>query len=91
MASDSQPSAQIVAAEINATTPRRISSRANSAQVRQDNGPPVVAGSSHANALISAFTEGGETRGLPLFLGASSRPFKRRSPNLFANGALPGS
>ncbi len=54
---------QIVAAEINATTPRRISSRASSEQLQRDSGTPVVAGSSHANALISAFTEGGKDPG----------------------------
>src|ERR1700720_1990814 len=71
---------QIVAAEIAATTPRKINSRASSVQLHRDSGTPVVAGSSHANALISAFTEGGNTRGLPL-LRASSKPFKRCSQN----------
>src|SRR5579859_1278537 len=52
-----------VAAEMNATTPRRISSRASSAQLHRDSGTPVVAGRSHANALISAFTEGGKDSG----------------------------
>src|SRR5262249_37043050 len=52
-----------VAAEINATTPRMISSRASSAQLQRDSGTPLVAGSSHANALISTLTEGGKDSG----------------------------
>ena len=73
---------QIVAAEMNATTPRMISSRASSAQLQRDSGTPVVAGSSQANALISAFTEGGKDPG-PSAPRASSRPFKRCSKNRF--------
>jgi hypothetical protein len=46
-----------VAAEMNATTPRVISWLASSAQLQRDNGTPLVAGSSHAKALISVFTE----------------------------------
>ena len=54
---------QIVAAEMAATTPLIMSSRASSAQLQRDNGTPVVAGSSQAKALISVFTEGGKDPG----------------------------
>jgi hypothetical protein len=52
-----------VAADMKATTLRMISSLASSAQLQRDNGTPLVAGSSQANALISAFTEGGKDPG----------------------------
>jgi hypothetical protein len=50
---------------MNATTWRIISSRASSALLHRDNGTPVVAGNSHAKALISALTEGGKDPGTP--------------------------
>ena len=40
---------QIVAAEMNATTPRPINSRASSEQLHRDKGTPLVAGNSQAN------------------------------------------
>jgi hypothetical protein len=61
-----------------ATTPLTISSLASSVQLQRDRSTLMVAGNSHAMALISAFTEGGKTRGRPV-PGRSSRPFNRCS------------
>src|ERR1700678_3898667 len=56
---------QIVAAEMNATTPRVIRPRASSALLPRHSGTPLVAGSSQASALISACPEGGKDPGPP--------------------------
>src|ERR1700704_2628511 len=66
---------QMVAAEMPATTPRTISSRASSAQLQRDRGTPVVAGSSQANCFTSTTTEGENSRGRPDRL-LSSQPGK---------------
>lgn len=69
---------QTVAAEMNATTPLRMSCLANSAQLQRDSGAPLVTGNSQASALSSAPTEGGKTRGRPE-RARSCRPFIRCS------------
>lgn len=53
-----------VEADISVTI-RTDSSRDSSAKLHRDSGTPVVAGSSHANALTSATTKGGNTRRRP--------------------------
>jgi len=52
-----------VTPEICSTIPRATASRASSSVDQRDSGTPCSAGSSHASAITSARTCGGESRG----------------------------
>ena len=60
---------QTVTPEICSTIPRATASRASSCEDQRDSGTPLSAGSSHANAMTSARTCGGEKSGVgPTFV-----------------------
>src|SRR5829696_5301033 len=56
---------QMVVSEIEATMPCSMAVRARSGACQRASGTPLLAGSSHARALIATTTSGGESRGPP--------------------------
>jgi len=55
----------MVVSEIEATIPCSMAARARSGACQRESGTPLVAGSSHAIALIVTITSGGKSRGPP--------------------------
>jgi hypothetical protein len=53
----------MVVSEIEATMPCSMAARARSGACQRESGTPLVAGSSHAIALIDTTTSGGKSRG----------------------------